>query len=162
MRSVSRTPRGQVPRTPARWNWTWLISAAVAAVVLVVALLSYAGSNCRPPTAQNLAAAPAAWQELKPGTNDFWAAGGPLSTTRFTVRITDDQGHQVLIPRILLAPGARIRTRSWMYQTGVTASPAAPSPASASASTPSPTAPARAAPPVTKRTSAAAQGAGCS
>jgi hypothetical protein len=103
-----------------------------------------------------------AWQALTPNTNDFWVASGPPGTDRFTVRITDDQGHQVLIPRILLAPGAHIRTRSWMYQTDATPSQPAPSPASATASPPSPTAQAHAATPVTQRTSVAAQGAGCS
>lgn len=106
------------------------------------------------PTAAAAPGAPA-WQELTPNTNDFWVVSGPPGTGRFTVRITDDQGHQVLIPRILLAPGARIRTRSWMYQ------PATPTPASA-ASRLAPTPSAGAGAPVTRHTSAAAQGAGCS
>jgi expansin len=102
-----------------------------------------------------------AWQELTPNTNDFWVASGPPGPARFTVRIADDQGHQVLIPRILLAPGAHIRTRSWMYQTAASPSPAGPSPASPSpASAPSPT-PAGGATPVTGHTGVAASSAGC-
>ena len=103
-----------------------------------------------------------AWQELRPDSNDFWAASGPPSADRFTVRITDDQGHQILIPRILLAPGARIQTRSWMYQPAPTPRPAVSSPASEPASPPAATPPGGAGVPAARHTSTASPGAGCS
>jgi expansin len=120
------------------------------------------GNPLRSVAIQPTSAAQGAWQALGPNTNDFWVAGGPPKAGRFTVRITDDQGHQVLIPRILLAPGARIRTRSWMYQAAATPSPGASGPASTAPGRPSPTATASAAAPAAQRTSTASPGAGCS
>jgi hypothetical protein len=59
---------------------------------------------------------PAAWQRLRPTTNDFWVALHRLVGGPFLLRITDDRGHEALLRRVTLVPGKVIRTRVWMYR----------------------------------------------
>jgi expansin (peptidoglycan-binding protein) len=99
----------------------------------------------------------ATWQELRPNTNDFWVARGKLTGGSFAVRVTDYDGHQVLVPHVTLRPGALAHTRVWMYRAG-----ASPSPSAATPSRPPATPAGRGArTPAARRTSAAARGAGC-
>jgi hypothetical protein len=56
-----------------------------------------------------------AWQAFTLGRHDIWVARGRLGAGPFQVKITDDHGHQVLVPRVRLTPGHVVRTRRWMY-----------------------------------------------
>jgi expansin (peptidoglycan-binding protein) len=105
-----------------------------------------AGGSAKPTASASPAAsggatpAPGGWQELTPNTNDFWVASGQVSTGTFTVRVTDDRGHQVLLPRVRLRPGTMIRTRTLMYHAAASPSPASTGPASTGPAQPSPAA----------------------
>jgi expansin (peptidoglycan-binding protein) len=68
-------------------------------------------------------AAPA-WHTLRLIPGDFWLARGTRPGL-FTVLVADVLGHEVLLPRVMLAPGRLTRTRVWMYRPSVPASPAA-------------------------------------
>jgi expansin (peptidoglycan-binding protein) len=93
MRSVARRS------VPTRWNWTWLISGVLAALVLGAAVLHYPGGSCRraggeglpPPGLAAAAGLPAAGTAVGAGTRDGGAArrprlpaspGQPTATTR--------------------------------------------------------------------------------
>lgn len=68
----------------------------------------------------------AAWQAFRLNGNGIWVAASHLGTGPFDIRITDVQGHQVVIRRVTLRPGRVIRTRTWMYPHGTRARAAAP------------------------------------
>lgn len=79
------------------------------------------------------ARAGARWQPLALGPNGFWVASARPAAGTVALRITDNLGHQVVIPRVTLAPGSTIRSRVMMYQPGgptatatASAGPAAP------------------------------------
>ena len=81
------------------------------------------------------ARAGASWQPLTLGPNNFWVSSTRPADGTVALRITDSRGHQVVIPRVTLAPGSTIRSRVRMYRP-VPAGPAAAAstgPATASA-----------------------------
>jgi expansin (peptidoglycan-binding protein) len=83
------------------------------------------------------------WRWFVLNTNDYWVARGHLGAGPFNLRITDDQGHTVVIPRLRLAAGRTIRTRTWMYRKqpatpGTTMHAASPAPSPAANQSPSP------------------------
>jgi hypothetical protein len=55
------------------------------------------------------------WLRLRRGRHDWWILPVALPAARYWLQVTDDQGHRVTIPRILLSAGNVVRTRSWMY-----------------------------------------------
>jgi hypothetical protein len=67
------------------------------------------------------------------GPNGFWVASARPAAGTVALRITDNLGHQVVIPRVTLAPGSTIRSRVMMYQP---AGPAATATASAGPAAP--------------------------
>jgi expansin (peptidoglycan-binding protein) len=76
------------------------------------------------------------WHWFVLNTDDYWVARTHLGDGQFNVRIKDDQGHLVVIPRLPLVPGRTIHTRTWMYHgsgpasgTAMRAASPAPSPA---------------------------------
>jgi expansin (peptidoglycan-binding protein) len=77
------------------------------------------------------------WHWFVLGSNNYWVARTHLGDGPFNVRITDDRGHTVTIPRLRLAPGRTIHTRTWMY-TG--SGPASSTTAHATGPAPHPTA----------------------
>jgi len=56
-----------------------------------------------------------AWRALRRDANGMWVGAG-LAARPVLVRITDDRGHQVVLPPVRLGPGAVVRTGQWMYR----------------------------------------------
>jgi expansin (peptidoglycan-binding protein) len=58
------------------------------------------------------------WYPFTLNRNGIWVAPARLGPGRFAVRITDDRGHQVVIPGITLRRRHSVHTRRWMYAHG--------------------------------------------
>ena len=57
-----------------------------------------------------------AWHRMTRNRNDYWVARGIYHRGPFALRITDTQGHQVVLPRVRLLPGTVVRTATWLYR----------------------------------------------
>jgi expansin len=82
------------------------------------------------------------WQPLTLGPNDFWVSTAGPPAGPVTVRITDSAGHQVILSRVMLTPGATIHTSTWMYRPGTPAAASTTSRTVRPASRPAPRRPA--------------------
>jgi expansin (peptidoglycan-binding protein) len=61
---------------------------------------------------------PGIWRAFRRNIHGVWVGQDRLGTGPFAVRITDDLGHQAVLPRVMLIAGRTVRTRQWMYRTG--------------------------------------------
>jgi expansin (peptidoglycan-binding protein) len=55
------------------------------------------------------------WRTLEHADFNYWIAEGGVGTGPFTLRVTDNANHQVVVDGIALTPGTVQRTDMWMY-----------------------------------------------
>ncbi|MDR0343639.1 MAG: hypothetical protein LBI49_11155 [Nocardiopsaceae bacterium] len=74
-----------------------------------------------------------AWHRMTLNRNDYWLARRIYHHGPFALRITDIQGHQVVLPQVRLLPGTVVRTATWLYR-GTRRAGSRPAPATSAAS----------------------------
>lgn len=75
------------------------------------------------------------WLSLARASYNYWIASSGAGQGPFTVRLTDTQGHQVIVSGITLSPGAVQSTGTWMYGAGAVPAPATSAPGASPSAT---------------------------
>lgn len=83
----------------------------LAAVSVGVPPASPAGGDARGGGARAIG-----WHRMTLNRDDYWLAHGIYHRGPLALRITDTQGHQVVLSRVRLLPGTVVRTAIWMYR----------------------------------------------